>query len=211
KVCVLLFRVDVYGAVRLHDALLSGPVPLMRSLFVLLILMLVAIAPARALADPATDAATLKAEGDEFFDKGHYADAYAACRRAYAQGRDPALLNNPARALQAMGEYPDALDKLEAFSQSAPPEVLGKVPKLAELTADLNARTSTIHITTNAPNARLFIRGKDVGTIDRERIVRARAGDAALRVVADGYEPFTKDLRLAGGARVDVDAQLAPV
>src|SRR5262249_34992707 len=57
----------------------------------------------------------------------------------------------------------------------------------------------------------LFIRGKDVGTIERERIVRARAGDAALRVVADGYEPFTKDLRLSGGARVDVDAQLAPV
>jgi hypothetical protein len=211
KVRVLLWRVAVYGTAQFRDDACPEPLQLMRSFHVLLVLLLVAMAPARASADPAMDAATLKAEGDASFDKGHFADAYDAYRRAYAEGRDPALLYNQARALEAMGEYPEALDKLDAFAQSAPPDVLAKVPKLAELTADLNARTSTIHVTTNAPNAHLFIRGKDVGTIDRERFVRARAGDAGLRVVADGYEPFTKDLRLTGGERVDIDAQLAPV
>jgi tetratricopeptide (TPR) repeat protein len=75
------------------------------------------------------DAASLKAEGDSLFDKGRFADAYDAYRRAYDKSRSPALLYNQARALEAMGEYPEALDKLDAFQTTAPPELRARVPR----------------------------------------------------------------------------------
>lgn len=154
------------------------------------------------------DPAALKAEADGLFDRGRYADAYDLYKRAYAKTSDPALLYNQARALESMGEYPEALEKLEAFSREAPPDVRAKVPKLEELTADLRARTATIHVRTNAPAARLYVRGKDLGPIERDRAVLARAGDAMIRVEADGYEPFAREMVLPGGGSVDVDAQL---
>jgi len=158
--------------------------------------------------EPPEDPVALKAEADTLFDRGRYADAYDLYKRAYAKTSDPALLYNQARALESMGEYPEALEKLEAFSREAPPDVLAKVPKLEELTADLRARTATVNVKTNAPSARLYVRGKDFGPVERERTVLARAGDAAIRVEADGYEPFTREVVLRGGGSLDIEAQL---
>lgn len=161
-------------------------------------------------AQRSNDVSGLKAEGDALFDQGRYAEAYDAYKRAYAKAPDAALLYNEARALEAMGEYPEALVTLEQFSADAPADVRSKVPKLDELMADLRSRTSTIHVTTNAPGAHLYVRGKDMGAVDRERTVRARAGEASVRVVADGYEPYNASMNLAGDARVEVDASMKP-
>ncbi|MBX3208599.1 MAG: tetratricopeptide repeat protein [Labilithrix sp.] len=174
----------------------------------LLVLSVVLTRSPAAWADAAEDAAALKATADELFDQGRYAEANDLYKRAYATSADPALLYNQARALESMGDYPEALDQLEAFSREAPPDVRAKVPRLEELTADLRARTATIHVTTNVPMARLYVRGKDSGTIEREATVRARAGNAVVRVEADGYEPFARDLALPGGGSVDVNAEL---
>ena len=154
------------------------------------------------------DPVALKAQADNLFDRGRYADAYDLYKRVYARTSDPALLYNQARALESMGEYPEALEKLEAFSREAPPDVRAKVPKLEELEAELRARTAQIHVRSNAPSARLYVRGKDLGPVDRDRTVLARAGDAAIRVEADGYEPFMREVVLPGGGSLDVDAQL---
>ncbi len=159
-------------------------------------------------ADPRDDSAALKAEADSLFDRGRYADAYDLYKRAYAETSDPALLYNQARALESMGEYPEALDKLEAFAREAPPDVRAKVPKLEELSADLRARTATIKVRTNASAARLYVRGKALGPVERDRPLLARAGEASIRVEADGYEPFTREIVLPGGTTIEVDAQL---
>ncbi|MBX3198652.1 MAG: tetratricopeptide repeat protein [Labilithrix sp.] len=157
---------------------------------------------------PTEDPSTLKASADQLFDQGRYAEANDLYKRAYTISSDPALLYNQARALESMGDYPEALDQLEAFDREAPPDVRAKVPKLDELAADLRARTATIHVTTNVPLAHLYIRGKDSGTIEREANVRARAGDASVRIEADGYEPFARDVTLPGGGAIDLDATL---
>ncbi len=166
------------------------------------------ISPAAHAEVPAEDAVTLKATADQLFDEGRYAEANDLYKRAYAMSADPALLYNQARALESMGDYPEALDQLEAFDREAPPDVRAKVPKLDELAAELRARTATIHVTTNVPLAHLYIRGKDSGTIEREANVRARAGDATVRVEADGYEPFAREVTLPGGGAIDLDATL---
>ena len=169
-------------------------------------LLLVMGLPARARADGNADA--LKAEGDAHFDKGRFAEAYDAYRRAYAKRRDPALLYNQGRALEAMGEYPDALDRLENFQWQAPEAVRLRVPKLDELIGDLRSRTATIHVTANEKSRRLYIRDKDVGPVKGERTVRARAGEAKLRLVADGYEPYARTLTLVGGRQLELDVHL---
>jgi hypothetical protein len=180
-----------------------------RFVFSLLLVLLTVTMAAPAWSQGPVDP-VLKNEADALFDRGRYAEAYDLYKRLYTQTANPALLYNQARALEAMGEYPEALDQLEAFSRAAPADVRAKVPKLEELTNELRGRTTSIHVTTNVATARLYVRGRDLGPIERERHVRARSGEASIRVEADGYAPYAKEMTLPGGAVVDVDAQLKP-
>jgi hypothetical protein len=159
-----------------------------------------------------TEAQRLKKDADALMDQDKYADALALYARAHELSGDVALLYNMGRALEAMGEYPDALDKLEQFEHDASPALRAKVPGLKELLADLRSRIVTLVVTTNAPSARLFVRGKAAGAIEagKETRIRTRAGAAELEVDAEGYDPYKTKLDLQGGATINVDAQLLP-
>src|SRR5688572_32317740 len=76
------------------------------------------VAPTVAAEEP--NPAELKKRGDDAMESGRPADALAAYVEAYAISKDPALLYNKGRALQALTEYPRALEELEAFDKSAP-------------------------------------------------------------------------------------------
>jgi tetratricopeptide (TPR) repeat protein len=183
-------------------------------LFVLSLTVSVLAAPP-ALARPKptkadkAEAAKLKKEADQLMDQDRHVDALALYAKAYDLTSDPALLYNQGRALEAMGEYPEALDKLEQFEREASPALRAKVPGLRDLIADLRGRIATLVVTTNAPNARLLVREKAVGTIDNEMRLRTRSGPATIEVVAEGYFPFKKEIQLAPNAVVKIDAQLA--
>lgn len=185
----------------------------MRVPLVSVVSLLVALSvacPARGQA-PDGRAAELKAQADALFDAGRFAEAYEGYGRAYGERADPTLLYNQARALEAMGEYPEALEKLEAFAREAPPDVRSKVPALEQLEAELRARITTVRVRTNASGARLFVRGKDEGVIEgAAREVRLRGGSAAVRVTADGYEPFSREILLPPGGSTEIDATLEP-
>jgi tetratricopeptide (TPR) repeat protein len=160
--------------------------------------------------DAKGDAARLKKDADALMDQDKYAEALALYARAFDLTGDPALLYNQGRALEAMGDYPEAIDKLEQFERDAPAALQKKVTGLHEHLVDLRNRVTTIVVTTNVPGARLFLREKGAGTIDREARVRTRSGPAAIEIVADGYEPFHTSVELPGGSTVNVDAQLVP-
>ena len=99
-------------------------------------------------ADPATAAraAEIKKRGDGAMDAGRPADALSAYVEAYVLSKEPALLYNKGRALQALGEYPQALEELEAFDRTAPAELKARVPGLARMIGDLRARVTTVSI-----------------------------------------------------------------
>jgi hypothetical protein len=160
--------------------------------------------------DAETESARLKREADALMDSGKLADALAVYQRAYELSADPALLYNQGRALEAMGEYPDALDRLEQFEREASPELLAKVPGLEEHIADLRGRLATVLVRSNVRGARVLVREKAVGSVDGELSLRTRAGPATVEVVADGYEPFKGVLVLPGGATTTLDAILSP-
>lgn len=154
------------------------------------------------------EAGKLKKEADGLMGQDRYADALALYQKAYEISADPALLYNQGRALEAMGEYPDAVDKLERFDKDADPKLHAKVPALRELINDLKSRIATLVVTSNATGARLLVRDKAQGTIDGEKKLRTRAGPATIEVSAEGYNTFRKDVELTPGTTVKVDAQL---
>jgi hypothetical protein len=155
-----------------------------------------------------TEAARLKSSADGLMDQDRYADALVLYQRAWDLSADPALLYNQGRAHEALGDYPTALEKLEAFEQTAPPAIKARVPALHELIADLRGRIATLVVKTNAPGARLLVRQKDEGAINGEKRVAMRAGTATVQVDADGYEMFRREVDLAGGATLVVEANL---
>jgi tetratricopeptide (TPR) repeat protein len=159
-------------------------------------------------ADAKNDSARLKKEADALMDQDKYADALALYQKAYELSADPALIYNQGRALEAMGEYPEALDKLEQFEKEAPPALQRKVAGLKEHLADLKNRITAITITTNVAGARLLIREKTAGTLDKETRVRTRSGPATIEVTAEGYESFKTSMELPGGTTITVNAQL---
>ncbi len=166
--------------------------------------------PAKAPKVESREATKLKKDADVLMDQDRYVDALALYAKAYEITSDPALLYNQGRAFEAMGDYPDALDKLEKFDREASAALHAKVPGLRDLLVDLRGRITTLVVTTNAPGARLLVREKAAGTIQKELKLRTRAGAATVEVVAEGFAPFKKDLDLVGGATVKVDAQLQP-
>jgi hypothetical protein len=157
-----------------------------------------------------SEAAHLKSAADVLMDQDRYADAVVLYQRAYELSNDPALLYNQGRAFEALGDYPTALDKLEAFEREAPPATRARVPGLKELITDLRGRIATIVVRTNAPAARLLIRQKDEGIINIEKRLSTRAGAASVEVDAEGYETFRRDVELSAGATLVVDATLTP-
>src|SRR5581483_5858308 len=98
--------------------------------FALALALLVASSTAYADEASVKRSGELKEQGYAVFDQGKYADAYALYVQAYSVEPTPSLLYNQGRALEAMGEYPDAIAKLEDFRQKASPEMLAKVPAL---------------------------------------------------------------------------------
>jgi hypothetical protein len=138
-------------------------------------------------------------------------EALEAYRQAYEASRDPALLYNMARALEALEDYPAALARYEDFARQAAPDLRARVPKLDETIASLRARVSRLSITCNVPGARVLVREKTVGeTLPQGEalVVPLAAGSAVVEVDADGYKPFQRSIVLPGGSPLTVDVQL---
>jgi hypothetical protein len=164
--------------------------------------------PAYAQGGDAARAAELKKRGDDAMDALKYTEALQHYGDAYAVNKDPAILYNMGRAYEALGQYPEAQDKLEQFQKDAPPELRAKVPGLVQRIADVQAHVSVLKITSNVLGARVVVAKKEVGTTPLAGPLRTNAGRATVEVIAEGFLPFRRDLDLKGGQQTKVDAQL---
>jgi len=150
----------------------------------------------------------LKRSGDRAMDALRFAEAHAAYADVYAITRDPALLYNMGRALQALNRFPEALTKLEAFQAVAPPELKAKVPRLAELITDLRGRVATLRVRADVPRGRVLVRSTVMSALPLGEPLRLSAGKAEIEVEADGYFPFHTTVDLPGGGEATVVAKL---
>jgi hypothetical protein len=159
-------------------------------------------APAPPAPSAAERAAQLKQQGNEALGALRPGDALEAYKEAYAIAPEPALHYNMGHALEALGDYPDALAEYEEFARVAPPDLKARVPRLTELIAEMRGRVTLVSIHCNVPGARVLIRDVAVGTTggDGNFSHAFPAGAAMLEVTADGYAPTRQHaLFTAGG------------
>jgi hypothetical protein len=154
-------------------------------------------------------AAEIKKRGDDAMDGGRPADALTAYVEAYALTKDPALLYNKGRALQGLGEYPHALDELEAFEKAAPPELRARVPGLAKQLMQLRERVTTVSIACDTIGARVRFRDRSLGQCPLPKRLRLTSGRGTLEVIADGYFPYIREIDLPPGGAASLDVRLA--
>ncbi len=141
-------------------------------------------------------------------DGGSYADAITSYRASYELSRNPALLYNIGSAYERLGDYPRALAYLEQFSLVAPEELRSRVPALSEILASVRGRLARVLVGCNVPGARVIVRGSWKGTTPLEGSIVTMPGPAHVEVVADGYQPFARDLLLPAGRETRLDATL---
>jgi hypothetical protein len=155
-------------------------------------------------------AAALKKEGNDALGALRPGDALAAYRKAYALTPDPALHYNMGHALEALGDYPGALEEYEEFARVAPSELRARVPRLDELIAEVRARVTVVTFRSNVPGARVLVRDVAVGTTGPDGSFQRAfpAGPATFEVVADGYAASRRSVTFEPGAAVTFDAVL---
>lgn len=179
-------------------------------LSVVLAVVLSFAAPVVAYAEPApaeaARAAQAKQAGDDAMVALRYADALEAYERAYEITRDPALLYNRGRAYEGLGNFPAALDQLEAFDAQATASLKSRVKKLPELLAKVRARVSVLTVRTREPGARVMVGDKRVG--ETPLTVKLSSGRATVEVSAEGFTTYRKEVDLPGGGATTLEADL---
>lgn len=158
--------------------------------------------------DPFGDA---KRRGDDALVSGRPAEALAAYKEAYEARADPALVYNMARAHQALGDYPTALELLERFDATAPTDVRARVPGLPTLLADVRKRVATVAVSCDVAGATVRLDARVLGTTPLSRPVHVATpskGPTTLSVDKSGFFPFTRVIVLQGGAIATFDVKL---
>ena len=174
-----------------------------------LALLAVTVAPA-ARADDApesAEAADLKKRGDAAMDALKYEQALDLYSRAYLLSKDPSVLYNRGRVHQVRSEYPQALDDFQRFEHEASPALRAKVPRLAELLAEVRVHVSTLVIRCDHDGAQVTLRGVPLGVTPLPP-QKVNAGDATIEVAAPGYPPFRVAQSLPGGEVATVDVRM---
>lgn len=153
-------------------------------------------------------AAQLKRQGNEAMERGRPADALAMYRAAYEAEPDAALLYNMGRAYQALADYPQALEYLTRFDKEASPKLKERVPNLAALIAEVQARVTTVTIVVNVDGATVRLGNRRLGKTPLEAPVQVNAGKFTLEVNSDQHLPYEQEVDLAGGKTVTLNVAL---
>lgn len=165
--------------------------------------VLLAGSPALARADePAAKteaAAAAKARGDDALVGGRPAEALAAYKESYALEKNAAVVYNMGRANQALGNYPEALDRYEEFASTAPSAVLARVPGLPGLLAEVRSHVAIVAIAVDVPGATVKLGDKVVGTTPLAKPIRTSIGQVQVVIEKEGWFPYSKSHTFAAG------------
>ena len=167
--------------------------------------------------DATAKAAQLKEQGNKAFDERRYQQALAIYAEAYGLTQDPALLYNKGRTLEALGDYPGALEAQVAFDANASADLKQKVPGLAKLLTDLRSHVSTLELHLNVDSAEVRAGDRVLGQTGSpgqssgllgegaQKKFVMNAGATKIHITRDGYFPVDRDITLAGGQTTVLD------
>jgi hypothetical protein len=157
----------------------------------------------------AQDAASLKAEGDRLMDSFRYEDALGKYDAAYKLKADPALLYNQGRALEGLGRFPEALDKLLDFQEKAPKDLLARLGEaLGKNIAELRGRIAVLTVVVDPPGSLVRLGDRVLGEAPLTKL-RVNAGKVHFEFAKEGFFTETLDV-LEGGKETLVEIKLSP-
>lgn len=165
---------------------------------------------------PATDEAR-KADARSHFDRGLELSEEQAWDAAYAEyvtslGIYPtkAATKNAALCLRMMHRYAEALDMLESFLRFSNVNDADRAFAGREM-GELKRFVGLVAVRASDEGALVSIDGGDRGRTPLVAPLRVSAGSHVLRVFKPGFAPFEKQLILAGGQTLSIDARLDAV
>ncbi|MFO0665451.1 MAG: PEGA domain-containing protein [Polyangiaceae bacterium] len=107
------------------------------------------------------------------------------------------LIYNKGRTFQAMGNFPAALEALEAFDKVAPQDLRAKVGDFDALLEDLRGRVATLSLECSVVGAEIFVDDRRLDTCRAgSTLLRVRAGKTRVEVRKEGYLPFSVEVDL---------------
>lgn len=177
---------------------------------VLLVLALV-LASVTARADPAADASTRFQEGRQLFRDGQFARARQAFQAAYDILPDPRVLANVAACLVGEGRAREGVEAYRRFLREAGAEVpAASVEEARNEVTRLLATLGELVLSVEPAGAEVRIDGASIGPAPLPGEVTLDPGTHRLDVRAEGLEPYSRELEVAAGQRVDLRVVLAP-
>src|SRR5438045_8180465 len=154
------------------------------------LLVLVAFAPAVALAQPAEDADALIREGLELRRQNQEQAALPYFERAHALARTPRSAAQLGFAEQALGMWVEAEAHLaEARLAEADPWIKEHRNLLAESAGFVRAHLGNLELETNLAGAEVLVDGKLVGTTPLTAPVRVAMGQRRSEARAPDFRP----------------------
>ncbi len=148
--------------------------------------------------------------GLELFDEGEYKLALVEFERAYELAPNFRALYNIALVNIQLGRYAEASQKFQAYlkdgGDAIPPT---RRAEIVHTLSELELRTATLELSTNAPGTKVTLDGKPV-TVQLPGSLLIDAGEHTISASAPGYDRMDRSLTLAGADHTSVRFNLVP-
>lgn len=147
------------------------------------------------------------AQGAEFFRRARYSEAVAELTEAYRLWENPTILYALAQAYEGLSEATRAIETYQLYLDNAPEDDVRRADALAKI-GELRGLLATVHVASNVP-ATVFVDGEPRGDVPGD--VRIPTGRHTVELRAEGYEPQTEVVTVAGGTERSLGFELQPV
>ncbi|MCB9656054.1 MAG: tetratricopeptide repeat protein [Sandaracinaceae bacterium] len=153
-----------------------------------------------------TEARRRYAQGSEFYRRARYAEAIAEFSEAYSLWPNPTILYALGQAYEGLSEVNRAIETYQRYIDAAPEGDLRRED--AELRIEeLRGLLAIVHVDVNV-EAVVSVDGEPQGSAPGD--FRLSTGRHVMEVRADGYQPQTATITIAGGTERTVTFELEP-
>jgi tetratricopeptide (TPR) repeat protein len=168
------------------------------------------------MAQPTTDpnqrATELYKKGNEFYDKGKFADAETMYRAAFELRQSFEIAGNLGDVEMIQGKPREAAEHLALALREFPPS--GKPAQkeaLRKRLRDAAGLIGTVKLTVSAPEAEILIDDKPLGKSPIEREIYVDRGDHVIEARLAGHEPAKEKITATTGSTHDVSLTLKKI
>jgi PEGA domain len=173
--------------------------------------LLLLLGPVRAATadDSRDDARAHYARGLDLAGHGGYEAALEEFNEAYAASPQFAVLYNIGQAEVALGRPLEAIETFSQYLQDGQDRIpRARQQQVKDLIALLESRLAELFITTDRPNARITVDGREVGSTPLSKPVRLAPGTHRLSATSEGAPALIRIVTLGEAERQTLELEL---